>query len=523
MGRVTMSGEAYFLTPNLSGLINQLKHLSVFGADVLVVEGDSGSGKSAMSTYFVSEIQHTLKTEASLEVVNLTALSGQSFFEWCELVAESLGLGVDGARSGGELLFKLRAFEQHLVREKKLLLVLIDDAQFLANEALAALLSLLQGLDEGAFGLRFLLFSQSGLVKTIDALGIIDVTVYDFSMPEFSSDELERFLSQRFIKFDDWLDAEVLPSPGAIWSRSRGNPGVAIRFVEGLTTARAAMVDRPAIVKMPLLHLVSLSVVLAVCIFIFAYKEVGDEQGVHEGLVFEGGEDAVVERHADQKLVPATTGVVLSVKEAESAVLFGEAQDVSGKPVTAVSPSIENALKNDEFSFGDKVVREAGMLPVTSSLNSRELETIEGFASVPSQSVDVGALDVVVAKVSQVPDAKPVKSAPKQADENSRLSRSEQYLMSLTESEYVLQLVAASSKQNLESYIQGQGNSARLHMYRRLKASGGHWYIVVAGPYSSKRAAAQAVSSLPKSQKASGPWPKSIAAVRREIQAFQRN
>jgi len=41
----------FFYTPESTGLIKQVKHLCQFSADIVVIEGDRGSGKTAIRVH----------------------------------------------------------------------------------------------------------------------------------------------------------------------------------------------------------------------------------------------------------------------------------------------------------------------------------------------------------------------------------------------------------------------------------------------------------------------------------------
>src|SRR5690606_30999971 len=88
-----------------------------------------------------------------------------------------------------------------------------------------ALLSLLQGKGEDNYGLHLILFSEDGLVERIDALQIIDVPVYDFTMPAMSPSELHDFLLQHTPLED--IKKNKLQQ---IWSSTKGNPGQALKI-----------------------------------------------------------------------------------------------------------------------------------------------------------------------------------------------------------------------------------------------------------------------------------------------------
>jgi DamX protein len=97
------------------------------------------------------------------------------------------------------------------------------------------------------------------------------------------------------------------------------------------------------------------------------------------------------------------------------------------------------------------------------------------------------------------------------------------FLLAAEDDAYVLQMLAASKRPALDRFVAAQTNSEMVRIYRRVRSSDGPWYIVVIGPYSSKAEAMIARDNLPVEQKKAGPWPKSLASVKAEIEAFRDN
>lgn len=211
----------YFTTPALKALMQQLHHLAFFGDGVSLVEGDSGSGKSVM----VDELAKLF--DGVSEFFSLTIPPDAELGESMGEIGAALGLLNDNALTVGEVLAQLRHYSQSLVQDKKLSVICIDDAHHLDDQAVGALLSLLQGREENNYGLHFIFFAQSGLVDQIDALHIIDVPVYDFAMPELSVEELERFVNA-VAPSKLQADAKTFAK---LHTLSSGNPGKVLKLI----------------------------------------------------------------------------------------------------------------------------------------------------------------------------------------------------------------------------------------------------------------------------------------------------
>lgn len=83
----------------------------------------------------------------------------------------------------------------------------------------------------------------------------------------------------------------------------------------------------------------------------------------------------------------------------------------------------------------------------------------------------------------------------------------EKWLAELTNHDYLLQLVGASRRNSLEIFVKEHlANSIRIPRIIRSERDGKDWFILLAGPYSSKAKARVAIDNLPPKVQANGPW-----------------
>lgn len=501
----------YFSTPDLSGLIQQLKHLSLFSADALVVEADKGAGKTSLA----DELAQTFalqQSEPDFQFLQITLTSASDLNGILANTATSLGLSPDGD-SPGATLTRLRSLSELLIAERRLAIVLFDDAHFFPDDALGALLSLLNPTKREAFGLRFIFFAEPGLMTRIDAIADPNLSIFDFQLPAFSAVDLGRFLEQRVDDLETMQAKAKLPSTSAIWSRTGGLPGKALSFVEALLREASGTEVAKNFRGIPVLHLAALSLLVAGLILTLIYRGASSE---HEP-------DSQVKREFIQPESTFSAGP----SEPESATVITLATE---DPIQ--SPSAELDTVSETSGAADPVnVVVSGIEPLSGEASSSSAggNDVVIEASEASLSKDASQLANGAAGLDEDSGELPVK--PSSEDTNNlagklpqtgtALNSSEKFLLDLPASAYVLQLVAASQERSLQDYISRQENRDMLHMYRRSKDGGGQWYIVVIGPYSSKAEAENARFTLPQNQQKAGPWPKSIASVQREIEAFR--
>ena len=92
----------------------------------------------------------------------------------------------------------LRKYNQNLQRQKRRVVVAVDNADLLSDATLSGVVSVLQGGAEEGFGLHLVMFARESLADRLDALQLIDVSVYDFVLPCLSLQELTELLNGEY-------------------------------------------------------------------------------------------------------------------------------------------------------------------------------------------------------------------------------------------------------------------------------------------------------------------------------------
>ncbi len=485
--------EDFFSTPGLTGLVQQLKHLSVFGADALVVEGEQGSGKTTLLSHFAQTLSKSASEEVPIFVTAVSLPEDVSLQSFLQSLVTELGLPHEPSSPGGALLKQLRSYAQSLLRERKLALILLDDGHHISDEVLAALLSLLQGAEQQSFGMRFVFFADQGLAARLDTLDLLDIAIYDFEMPAFSAGELERFLNSKVPDLDYLIQSNKLPSVATIWNRVNGNPGKAYEIAAKASEPPPAAALASDIRKMPILHIVVLAILFSVLIMVFMYRG-SSEEALH--------------------------GKVPEAIEPESLVAAGPAaEDQSDAMIVAAPGNVLDVVSETEESepSAGVIITELG----------EPLTTTDASSEGGSQAIDNG---FVLEEVSElVFDDEPVeeevvlKAPPRKIPKTSfDLTEQELALMELDSSGYMLQLVAASQPSGLKTYVSSQPNRDKLFIYRKRRPSDAYWFIVVLGPYDTRNSAQAAIARLSEGQRKAGPWVKSLVAIQRDIDELGR-
>ncbi len=502
----------FFYTPSLKGLVQQVTHLAFFGDGMSVITGVPGSGKTSLQKELVKHF------DQAHDVVELSLESDLELAECVESISSALGLRHESTLSVGEMLTELRHFVQSLSQDKKLVILLVDEAQHLDDQSVGALVSLLQGGTDSQAGLHLILLSEPGLDKRIDALQIMDVPVYRFDLPNFSPSELSSFLSQK-VPDESTLNSSVVQK---LWASSQGLPGLALDSVMGQTRKgkKSEQNNSDGLFGggIPFGHIAAIVVLAVVLLW---------------SLVFRGSSDDELPAAKAAPVVPMTAALDSDIQPVEQEIdssLEEEAEDV-GPAVDTLDDEVS------EYSAEELHSRES-LEPVFSDADGYESIIADVSGSDDPGFDDAGVLEVLSEGVeaSSVELNSDVEMAPASdislpaIEEESiyerpsvkALNDSEVFLMAQNAEFYTLQVIAASKKASLDAYVARQANRESLYMYRGTR-EGKSWYVVVQGVYSSRESALKARSTLPSEQFKAGPWPRKLSAIQEEIEEFRYN
>ncbi|MFL0810379.1 MAG: AAA family ATPase [Agarilytica sp.] len=532
--------QTYFYTPALKSLVQQISHLAFFGDGISLVLGEKGSGKSSLAKELCTQF------EPAHQHVSLCFSSEVELADCLEQVASGLGVRAEeGAVSAGELLGELRHYVQALVQDKKLVILTIDNAHFLDDQALGALISLLQGANSPNSGLHYVFFSEPGLDRRVDALQIIDVAAYDFLLPNFSPTELSSFL-ETFPHLQETLNSSLVQK---LWSGSKGVPGKALSILgegdtPGRTTPKPSGGDTENLKtslfsSLPFGHITAIVVLIAVLLSTLLLRGGGDDykvqpiqsgslavnagdqqadklsekeqEGISRDDAITAGQDQVQPEEGVSELQSEEPGHESESLEEESVVEFAEQASISARDT--IDPAQKDTFSGEITASTPPQERLNTPLPEAKP-DSKKLDSKSKRED--SESLDSHEEVLEFGEAEDRVVTLPTLSAGK------ALTEPEIFLLAQNPEFYTLQVIAASKKASLDAYVKRQANRASLYMYRGVR-EGKSWYVVVQGVYSSRKAALNARRLLPSEQAKAGPWPRQLSSIQEEIEEFRNN
>ncbi|WP_049723515.1 SPOR domain-containing protein [Gilvimarinus polysaccharolyticus] len=488
------ASQAFYITAELEQLADQITHASQFSAGFVVVCGPRGTGKTAFAKFFYSQL---IATQECILLDVAVASSAQTLLLQ---LADFLALPVSAESTMGELLAQLRTIINN-VNEAFAVTVVLDNAQLLADDTLAALVSLLQVPNGHHRPFSFVLFSELELATRLDQFQMPDVAVQDMAFPVMSATDAATMLNYRmesagFLGQPLFSQRQVKP----LWQEADGHVDKMLNLARIDIQDRAEDADTASAPVhkggLPVIHITAVAGLLAALGLVFLYQ--GDDSDtpaiVTKRLVTPAQRPASV---ASPTVNPQPVTAALAPRDNEVLVPPERLETVrSSAAVKPPAASVPQILSVETKPVVERQADAVAQAPVLTPLASAK----------NTDSSGLGASSATRAASSSKAPVAPV------------WANDEAEILSWPSSAYSLQILGVSNRDAAKAYVQRQENKAYLRIMATQR-SGKPWYIVLAGRYDSIAKAKQAVLNLPAAQIQAGPWPRKVESLQQEIRA----
>jgi len=481
----------FFSGAGRGALLEQLRHLCQFSASMLAVLAPAGAGKTRLAR----ELANSFADED--EICFIDAASQEGAADLLAQMARCFALPCDDSPSVGQLLASLRHFAQHPDEQDRLALTLIDNAQYLDEQTLGALTSLLQGPDAVGRRLHIVLFAEPEMLTRLDQFNMHDVLIHDFELAPLDLEEASDYLNFR-MEMADYLGPELFDPKQieALWRRADGRLGALHRearlwLLESVAPSPASGSGRP---PLPLAHIVVVALLLGFLLMMLLYRN-GEDSGQQADSPETSDEERLVE-------APRRQSVDLGEAEQEKTPMRDSRETPSRQASSREKEAQPREAKPDPLAVPS----------LTSGANREPKPDSESS----SQTGEIRAMDEESPQADSTETQKPLPEP--QPSPEPDLPEDEQVLLSWNASDYTLQLLGASSRQSVLDYIERQPNKDQLLSFES-RRQGKPWFVVVFGRYASSEAARAAIDQLPSAQRQAGPWPRAMEAIQEEIEA----
>lgn len=478
--------------------LEKLLQQSTHSNHIMALLGPAGSGKSTIGDFFVRQAgkqQLVARARASL----LTSPA-----QLLEEMFKAFVLDFPPHATLADLKAALLDYFESVRQQSRSVVLIVDDAHELGDDALALLVRLaLVDNAEGTFHLILLGLPQ--LLDTLDYTcplhnGEQQFTVID--LPALSLEETRDYLRYRLnsVGFSQGDQARPLPFSNKqiekIHKQSGGMPGavnVLAGTMLGTPQGKGLTLDLGFFAGIPKKYALS-AVALIVVLLVAFLAGGGDETAEPPRLV-----NVPLELPGLQ----SQSGVAIPLTDSAS----------PSAPVAASTPAAVASAPQSSAQLSSASAPAVTAPEPVAAAPVAEPSTTPALAAVTEPTP---AAPTPAAPAPAAPSTRAV--APPPAADNAATSSSPQArILALPANQFTLQVLGASSRANVEQFVQRHSGSSLL--WYETRNNGNPWFVVIQGSYASREAARSALAGLPAELRNQQPWVRSLEEVHAEIRA----
>ncbi|MGE8496662.1 MAG: AAA family ATPase [Pseudomonas sp.] len=492
-------------------VLGQLHHLARYSQLLLVVSGPVGSGKTLL--------RQALVASTNKQAVHSVVVAAQGASDSAGLlrqVAQGLQVQQPDTRSILSQVGQLALTGQEVY-------ILVDDAESLADAALASLLKLAEGNGEGRA--HVFLFADPELIPRLELLADGEECFHAIELQPYSEEETREYLAQRLDGAAQGLDLLTDEQIASIHERSEGWPG-AINAVARETLVDEMLAQRGAqkgggfAFNLPKKHLLALGVVAVGVLAAWLM------QGRSSDVASPTASQLPLEQQqpaAPQPAAPSAPAIEFAGSNQPLPLpLVGESQPVIREPL-AQAAGLTGAEESDTAGAASAAdvpaqvpapvtpVPVAPAVPVAPVVTATPPADVAPPATRPAEPVVNTPAPAPAPAPAPVPKPAPV-TVP--APATAPAVASSGWYGSQAGSRFTLQILGARAESSAQAFVKEHGSD---YHYFRKQHQGQPLYVVTYGSFATRDAAQAALKSLPAKVQAGKPWPRTFASIRQEI------
>ena len=517
---------------------DKLQHLIRFSDFVILIIGEDGVGKSALLQQLEPDPHkdqgRTLRLQLE-EMTDVTAL----------LTGVTQALDLEPVSSNRERLQQLYKLARQLREDGLPLVLLIDDADYLTNNALELLVNFAT-LEKGVPP-RVLLTGTAAFEERFRGLGLaeqLESHLHVERLEPFTADEAAEYVESLLPEGVELSQRQLF----ALVGQAKGYPGALRTQVVELLSSGQFRPAREYRLPLPPRHIVA-AVVILLLVFgaaIWQYLPEGETApAVTERvslpleIAHKSPEPIQMEKPAPEPSLAAPdqagnaadseVNAVAMDTEDKAAVQVAQvaAGVATGTGVAAVRPEQAAVSRPLSASGADPEPApraEPKPTPKAEPKPAPRAEPKPAPKAEPKPTPKAEPEPAPKVEPKPVPRAEP-KPAPRAAPAQEKAVAAagvaqqwlrEDELLSWPDQGYTLQVIGARSETGVRDFIKAQAQPQRFYYYRTVY-KGAPWHVVVYGQYADRAAALNAAAALPESLRKLRPWARSIAGVKADI------
>ena len=456
-----------------------------------------------------------------------------------EAICDELSLETAEGAPAGELVEQLDQYAETLRARTKTLQLLVDDAHELGEEALQAILDLLERQADssrlGEDGVKVVLFGESMLINSIQQL--LPSAHITFDMEPLATEEVVDYVAFKLAsagyhgKFP--LDIEVMT---VIEARAQGIPGAIDAMVKdelgGAISQRSN--SQPTVQSnfgFLERHLVAASVLFGALLLMLFFTLGGNNDSLESEPEMASSDSERVQTGSDPQRIQVPLDITGALNRQTAqyndshTALDLAAADGEKRQLSQI---IEQQLIMDEVGqppqpaevedIASRAAEEAAEIRQVAVNDSPPVSAAEPSAKEQKPSAEEqepSAVGQAPSAVGQAPSA--VGQAPS-AEEH--LRGAERALLAKSPDSYTLQLLGSRSEDNVKDFIASNTVAIELS-YFESRYRDQPWFVVVHGSYPDRDTAREAIDRLPSSLRELKPWARNLSDIQADIRSLQ--
>jgi DamX protein len=434
--------------------LDTLLHLSHFSDYLVLISAPSGAGK----TTFIEQFMRVQPAEAC--IVHLVLQETVTAPWIIRQLIQQLPVQLPNHASLEASILAIQELAQQFTLQKEVLLIVVDDAQWLDEDALELLANLLPRSSKVDSRPHVILCADHSVVERIETPQFSELRqerFYHVVLAPFSQEESADYLRQRLqlIGLNHGLAPIQLLQ---LHQLAKGNPGY-LNMLANKALNKGGFVQQTGL---PLLHIAATVVVVAILAAIWLLNYFSDN-------------NAVANKVEPQPVV------------VESIVAVPMAKALPPLEPIELSPAPKNVTLEPKPEPEPKPTPEIVVVP-------KPAPKKQVLAIVPAPVV--APWPKVTSKTKQ--------------------PYSYEAMLKLPSDHYSLQVLGARLEATIEAFIQEE-SITQTHYVIKLDRGGEPWYMLLVGDYESARDARDAITSLPVALQNQQPWARPVLRIQQQI------
>ena len=465
--------------------LDTLLHLSHFSDYLVLISAPSGAGK----TTFIEQFLRVQRADACIVHLVLEELTSAPWI--VRQLVQQLPIQLPHQASLEVSILAIQELAQELTLQKEVLLVVVDNAQWLDEDALELLANLLPRSAKVDSRPHVILCADHSVVERIETPQFAELRqerFYHLVLAPFSQEESADYVRQRLERIG--INHGLAPIQLLqLHQLANGNPGY-LNMLANRALNKGGLVQQTGL---PWLHIAATIIVVALLAGVW-----------------------LMNYWSTRPVAPVDIKAALAVQTVEVEPM---AQALPPLEPIELSPAPKNLTLAPQPEPLPVPNRNLSTEVPSAAIKAFELELMAEpvieLAAEPLVEV-VPAVSTVVSTPTPVAQATPTLAPWPEVTAQTKQPYSYRALLKLPSNRYSLQLLGARLETTLEAFIGGQKMSQPYYIIQ-LERSGKPWHMLLVGDYASSRAARDAIPSMPLTFQNLQPWARPVAEIQQQI------